>query len=91
MFFTPAVVAKYDVVYPPAVIGYSSVDSRILGITTTFPPGHQAINPTITDKRTSRISLKQQKRNNLRTPNMLKQWCMKHLDTLLSQKYPYNK
>lgn len=52
-----AVVAKYGVVYPPAELGHSSVDSRKLSISTTFPPGHDTIDPTIANKWTPRVPL----------------------------------
>lgn len=60
MFVTPAVVTKYGVVYPLAVLGHSSVDPRKLGIGTSFPPGHQAVDPALTNKWTPGVPLKQQ-------------------------------
>lgn len=62
IFITPAVVAQYGVVYPPAVLGHSSVDSRKLGNSTSSPPGHQAVDPALTYEWTPRVSLKQQER-----------------------------
>lgn len=62
IFITPAVVAKYGVVYPPAVLGHSSVDSRKLGNSTSSPPGHQAVDPALTYEWTPRVPLKQQER-----------------------------
>lgn len=55
---TPAVEAEYGVVDPLAVLGHSSVNSRKLGISTSLPPGHHAVNTALTDQRTARVPLK---------------------------------
>lgn len=61
-FITPAVEAEYGVINPPAVLGHSSVDSRKLGISTSFPPGHQAIDPALTYEWTPGVPLERQDR-----------------------------
>lgn len=62
IIMTPAVVAEYGVVYPPAVLGHSCVNSGKLGIGAPFPPGHHAINTALADERTPRVPLKEQER-----------------------------
>lgn len=54
---TPAVEAEDGVVYPLAVLGHGSVNSRKLGISTSLPPGHHAVHTTLTDERTTRVPL----------------------------------
>lgn len=54
---TPAVEAEDDVVYPLAVLGHSRVNSRKLGIGTSLPPGHHAVDTALADERTARVPL----------------------------------
>lgn len=57
-----AVVVKYGVVDPPAVFGHGGVDSRKLGISTSFSPGYHAVDAALAYKWTTRVPLKQQDR-----------------------------
>lgn len=59
---TPAVVAEDGVVDPPAVFGHGRVDARKLGLSAAVPPGHQAIDPALTDEWTPRVPLNHQQR-----------------------------
>ena len=55
----PAIVAEYGPVNPATEIWHSRVHPRVLGVSTTSPPGDQAVDTPLTHQRTPRVPLQQ--------------------------------
>ena len=53
-----------DPVDPVEVVSHLGVDTRIISVCTADAPGHNALKFIVTDKRTSRIALKERREKN---------------------------